>query len=203
MSKVMKTRIQLKADSTEAWNRASENDFKVLKREAIFYSDADKSVYPVPMKINLDLTGSDDGVAPNNLDFVCECATLKDIQNYFETTKTVILEGLDNAVIRYAFSVDLLLNNEFYGDQYGIQVYNGTIFLSRSIDKVYIYTECYDEHVVAPQGTRCVLVKGESYSDQDSDDAHDYICQVFELNMDSFSNRETFTFEIQPGTGGY
>lgn len=79
MSKVMKTRIQLKADSVEAWDRASENDFKVLKREAIFYSDADRSVYPVPMKINLDLAGSDDGVAPNNLEFVCECATTKDI----------------------------------------------------------------------------------------------------------------------------
>ena len=80
MSKNVKTRIQLKADSSDAWTRASDNDFKVLDREAIFYTDADSVTYPIPMKINL--TGGEK--APNELAFICECATTAEIDTLFD-----------------------------------------------------------------------------------------------------------------------
>ena len=76
MSKNVKTRIQLKADSSDAWTRASNNGFKVLDREAIFYTDADAAKYPIPMKINL--TGEDK--APSELVFIAEYATDEDIK---------------------------------------------------------------------------------------------------------------------------
>lgn len=79
MSKNVKTRIQLKADTTNAWTLASNNNFKVLDREAIFYTDADTSKYPVPMKMNL--TGGEK--TPNELKFICECATTAEIDTLF------------------------------------------------------------------------------------------------------------------------
>lgn len=78
-NKSVKTRIQLKADSTAAWNTASSNEFKVLDREAIFYRDANRSIYPIPMKINL--TGEEK--APTELDFIAECATTAEIDTLF------------------------------------------------------------------------------------------------------------------------
>lgn len=80
MSKNVKTRIQLKADTTNAWTLASNNNFKVLDRESIFYTDADTSKYPVPMKMNL--TGEEK--TPNELEFICECATTAEINSLFD-----------------------------------------------------------------------------------------------------------------------
>ena len=79
MSKNVKTRIQLKADSSDAWTRASNNGFKVLDREAIFYTDADTARYPIPMKMNL--TGEEK--APSELDFIAECASNVEVASLF------------------------------------------------------------------------------------------------------------------------
>lgn len=79
MSKNVRTRILQKADTTDSWTRASENGFKVLDREAIFYTDADTTKYPIPMKVNL--TGEDK--APSELAFIAECATTAEIDTLF------------------------------------------------------------------------------------------------------------------------
>lgn len=80
MSKNSQARVQVKADTTANWSTAASKGFTVLSREAIFYTDADASKYPVPFKVNFGSAAA----SPNSLSFICECATTAEIDTLFD-----------------------------------------------------------------------------------------------------------------------